>query len=389
MNNQFSVVFPSRDIQSVISCVESLLNNSTSVNEIVIVWNGIETFPNGLITQWSANNPNVDIINIQMSSGVYSMFNEGVRRATNNLVLLCNDDMYFSPEWDEYIDDALLTLSEAEFPVITFSLVEPGFVGVNEKNIKLDFGQTIETFKEKEFDKYASENKTEDGYNFQGGLGWFMPALFDRQFFLNLGGYPVEPEFPYPQDVVFFNHLEKLPNVKFIKMAQKVYHFQRLSQRPNDNPTSYNLNLCCGDDIRDGFLNVDKKDFDVSLANFPYENERFRHVLFHHALEHFRLEIGKNILKEIFRVLKPQGILDVAVPDMILAFEDYLVGFNAYPNCAPPIQRIYGLSTSEEQVHKCGFTTESLTELLKEVGFSTIYNNTTEIMDEISIRAIK
>lgn len=389
MNNQFSVVFPSKDIKNVISCVESLINNSTSINEIIIVWNGNENFPNGLITQWDANSPDIDIINIQMSSGVYSMFNEGVRKATNKYIILCNDDMVFSPEWDEYIEDALLTLSEIETPVITFSLVEPGFVDVNSKNIKLDFGKTIEEFQESKFDEYARENKTEDGYNLQGGLGWFMPVLFERQFFLNLGGYPVEPEFPYPQDVIFFNHLEKLPNVKFIKMAQKVYHFQRLSQRPKDNLQSYNLNLCCGDDIRDGFVNVDKKDFDVSLANFPYEDERFRHVLFHHALEHFRPEIGVKILKEIFRILKPQGILDVAVPDCLLACEDFILGYNKYPDCAPAIQRLYGLSTSEEQVHKWGFTGESLTDLLRETGFSTIYANTTNIVDEISIRAIK
>lgn len=153
------------------------------------------------------------------------------------------------------------------------------------------------------------------------------------------------------------------------------------------------LNLCSGGDSRQGYLNVDFKnsdyDLDLNIHNLPFENGVFEEIIFKHALEHFRPEIGERLLKEIHRVLSPNGFLDIYVPDFELACKDFLAGENTYLNCCPAINRIYGLSTSEEQVHKWGYTKESLIILLSSVGFKSIEDIVCDNYDEIGLRCYK
>jgi predicted SAM-dependent methyltransferase len=128
---------------------------------------------------------------------------------------------------------------------------------------------------------------------------------------------------------------------------------------------------------------------DLEKEQFPFTEEHFSEVLFNHALEHFRQQKGIEVLREILRVLKVDGFLEVGVPNLKLACEDFLTGFNSFDNIAPAIQRIYGLGVSEHQIHKFGYTEEMLYDALFEAGFKKIEVQKPLYADEIRMRAWK
>lgn len=89
------------------------------------------------------------------------------------------------------------------------------------------------------------------------------------------------------------------------------------------------LNIGCGNRFHKGWTNIDfisNSEFVIEhnlLNGIPYDNDVF-HVVYHsHVLEHFNKEQGKKLLKECFRVLKKDGIIRIAVPDLELIIKEY------------------------------------------------------------------
>jgi predicted SAM-dependent methyltransferase len=89
------------------------------------------------------------------------------------------------------------------------------------------------------------------------------------------------------------------------------------------DPAIRKLNLGCGFDKRDGWINADNFPecepdlmLDVEDADWPFEDGRFDHVLLKHVLEH----VGKDfadfarIMRNLYRILSPGGILEIHVP---------------------------------------------------------------------------
>lgn len=78
------------------------------------------------------------------------------------------------------------------------------------------------------------------------------------------------------------------------------------------------LNLGCGKDIREGYINIDRfpgngVDIVCDLNDgLPFKNEQFDMVYASHILEHV-IDIH-NVVQEIYRVMKPEGILEIKVP---------------------------------------------------------------------------
>lgn len=384
---KYSAIIVTNSIERMRFSCEYILAHSMNCCELTIVFDHPNKVDQEIIPQiidgWKKKYPiPIQVLDIyyEPNPDVYEMFNIGVRNSHEKFVLLINDDMYVPPSWD------YIRITDMDNPVITFDLVEPGYVDVNERNIKHDFGQTIETFDKVKFDEFAKTYPVNPVV--EEGLGWYMPVIFKRDYFLEMGGYPAQPPFPYPNDIIFFEKIAK--DVKFVRVHSPVYHFQRLSQRGME---SDKLNLCCGNDKLSGWLNVDfsnsDKNVDLSFGEIPLPSEKFSSVLFKHALEHFRFEIAQNLLSEIYRILRKGGNVDIHVPNLQLACEDYLRGYNQYPDCAPAIFRIYGKNDSEQQIHKWGYTFESLKLLLITAGFSRVEDTQKRANDEIAIRAWK
>ena len=82
------------------------------------------------------------------------------------------------------------------------------------------------------------------------------------------------------------------------------------------------LNLGCGSDIRDGYVNVDFRanhwaiqQIDLSVFPWPFDDSCASEILMLDFLEHFPYLDTKRILFECHRVLHHDGELVIQVPD--------------------------------------------------------------------------
>lgn len=97
-------------------------------------------------------------------------------------------------------------------------------------------------------------------------------------------------------------------------------HTYYLVQLHNVSNTSVHskLNLGCGTDIRSGWINVDKANLsgvdvvhDLEALPLPFADEQFELVCAKDVLEH--LDYAR-LLREIHRILKPGGLVEIQVP---------------------------------------------------------------------------
>lgn len=117
-----------------------------------------------------------------------------------------------------------------------------------------------------------------------------------------------------------------------------------------------------------------------------FENESVQGVFSSHNLEHLEDEEVALALRQFWRVLAPDGILFVMVPDFRLACEWVARGDGekviyvspAGPIC--PIDMIFGFRpwtvSNHWQRHRTGFSVESLRRKLNDAGFAQVHVQT-------------
>ena len=83
------------------------------------------------------------------------------------------------------------------------------------------------------------------------------------------------------------------------------------------------LNLGCGFDKREGWVNADgfkecEPDvlMDIETFPWPFQDDQFDHVLMKHVLEHVGATFAdfRSVMRELYRILKPGGVLEIHVP---------------------------------------------------------------------------
>jgi predicted SAM-dependent methyltransferase len=168
------------------------------------------------------------------------------------------------------------------------------------------------------------------------------------------------------------------------------------------------LNLGCGSQVVDGWVNVDyalgarltklplfrsvnrklrltKLDWDNRILvrdltkRFPWEDSSIDAIYTSHTLEHFSKEDGRAFLQECRRVLRQSGILRIVVPDLRFTVAEYIEGrlraddFIVELGTLPRDSR-GGLNNRLAPLfqfpHRCMYDTQRLLEILDEVGFA-------------------
>lgn len=149
------------------------------------------------------------------------------------------------------------------------------------------------------------------------------------------------------------------------------------------------LNLGCGDDLRPGYVNVDKfpQDDTVVAAEFPFlpfEDNYADEVILSHVLEHFGYADGVRLCQEIQRVLKPGGLAFIEVPDIQWCMAQFLgapepngytnpeYDYNTQHRWGLWAQAVWGDQHHDGLFHKWGYTAHRLLNLLNHVGFHPI-----------------
>jgi len=85
-----------------------------------------------------------------------------------------------------------------------------------------------------------------------------------------------------------------------------------------ENSKPLRLNLGCGNDIRDGYVNVDVHGgdrivrWDLNIKPWPWEESSVDEIIMHHVLEH--LPDTCSVMREMYRVCKSDAVVHIAVP---------------------------------------------------------------------------
>lgn len=165
------------------------------------------------------------------------------------------------------------------------------------------------------------------------------------------------------------------------------------------------LHLGAGNKIIPGYTNCDfrslpgiDKIFDLETFPYPFKDNSVSYILTMETLEHLSFVHMPKIFKELYRILEPNGMLSIQVPDIGKMCEYYVnkeicpcvphkvkndADFLPDPNCSlckgtAKINNIRwtmafcGAQKHPLDFHKMMFTKENMTDLLKSAGFDHI-----------------
>ena len=83
----------------------------------------------------------------------------------------------------------------------------------------------------------------------------------------------------------------------------------------------------------DGYINTDLDDFpgvdlvlDATSIPYPFDDEVLDEIYSSHMLEHIRFSFVTPMVKEWYRILKPQGRVVTEIPDMVETCKRFIEG---------------------------------------------------------------
>jgi len=144
------------------------------------------------------------------------------------------------------------------------------------------------------------------------------------------------------------------------------------------------LNLCCGDDVRLGYINIDVRrtmpnvlvlDIEKELLR-PFPDNSAEEIIARDCIEHISWRRVEDLLKDIYRVLKRGGRVYIQVPDLEAIARKVIMNpdfcFNELCGWKAISFWVYGAQDYPENTHKAGFTIPTLKKLLESIGFRVI-----------------
>lgn len=157
------------------------------------------------------------------------------------------------------------------------------------------------------------------------------------------------------------------------------------------------LHIGCGQNILEGFQNVDKYLHDPRITNWdilnlPLAENTVEMILAEHLAEHLTFAEEEIFFKETHRVLKPNGILKIEVPDIewvLRAFIEAKDEFKAFYKVGSVdhyfgnglgidnrwsllTTAIWGNQNGEGQFHKNGYTVKKFEAIKELIGFRSL-----------------
>ena len=150
----------------------------------------------------------------------------------------------------------------------------------------------------------------------------------------------------------------------------------------NDKKTVNRLNWGCGGHTLPGWINADiKADFGIDLPcdilkGLPLADDSIDFAVSIHALPELHFNDQIPALKELLRVLKPGGVLRLALPDLLKGVAAYRRGDRDYFLVPDEDAKSIGAKLITQLIwygySRTLFTHEFIAELLEKAGFSQI-----------------
>lgn len=123
--NKLSIIIPTHKCPDALElCLRSAIEGQVYNNEIIVVVDGFYDLNKDVLEKYKGK---IKIINFHMNVGLCKGTNFGVYNATNEIILIVNDDNVFPKEWDKLLldvfeDNMVLTPNQIE---PTFSMFPP------------------------------------------------------------------------------------------------------------------------------------------------------------------------------------------------------------------------------------------------------------------------
>jgi glycosyltransferase involved in cell wall biosynthesis len=216
-----SVIIPSyRNPKYLDLCLHSLISGQVNHNEIIVVVDGYVEENAEVMEKY----PTVSWLTFEENHGMQAAINYGAWNASNEKLLIINDDNVFPSEWDVRIEKQYEPNT-----ILTINQIEPTGPGMFNFPV-VDCGKTVDTFDMDKFETFElslfQEKETPDGNIF--------PFLINKRWFMAVGGFDTFYNSPHICDWDFFSKLELIPNLKRTRTHRvHVYHFGSVSTKKN------------------------------------------------------------------------------------------------------------------------------------------------------------
>ncbi len=217
-----SVIIPTYKEPEVLDlCLRSVIEGQHNNNEIIVVVDGFYDINKEVLEKYKDK---INILDLEENQGLCRATNLGVYNASNELILVVNDDNVFPVNWDIQLEKSYQPNS-----VITPNQIEPIPSMFRQFHIK-DLGRDPNKFDLEVFWKYEMEiheNKIEE-------TGSTLPFLINKNDYLRVGGWDESYPGAWVVDWEFFMKCE-MNGMKMLRTYScHFYHFVSVGTRTPD-----------------------------------------------------------------------------------------------------------------------------------------------------------
>ena len=208
-----SVIIPTyREPEVLDLCLKSCIEGQTSRNEIIVVVDGFYEENKEVLYKYQDN---ISVLDLKQNVGLARATNLGVYNASNDLILIVNDDNVFPIEWD--------TRLESQYQpgaVYAPNQIEP-IPSIFSQFIIQDLGRDPKTFDLAAFRAFEI-NKSKMVTDINGST---LPIFMSKQDYLKVGGWDESYPGGWVVDCEFFMkcNLNGIGSIRLYNIA--FYHF--------------------------------------------------------------------------------------------------------------------------------------------------------------------
>lgn len=213
-----SVIIPTYKSPDVLNlCLESAIKGQENQNEIIVVVDGYYDLNKEVLTKWKDS---IDILNLKTNVGLCKGTNLGVYNASNDKILIVNDDNVFPQKWDVNLNKVW-----EKGCVIAPNQIEPIPSIFSQFHIK-NLGRDPKTFDLNNYWEYSNSLSNLDKIEECGST---LPIFMSKIDYLRLGGWDENYNLGVVADWDFFLKCQ-LSGLKMKRtFGAHFYHFVSLT----------------------------------------------------------------------------------------------------------------------------------------------------------------
>lgn len=207
-------------------CLKSAIDNQVNKNQIIVAVDGFIEESQHILDKYKSD---IQILDLGQNQGMQTALNLAVYNATNEFLVIINDDNVLSKDWDKLI----LEKAQEGF-VFTINQIEPTGPGIFNFPVK-NLGKHPNEFQYEEFLKYELTLR-KDNLTLDGGI---FPFVISKKDYMIVGGFDTLYQSPFICDWDFFLKLD-LNGINFYRMNNlHFYHFGSAATKNGKEGTQF------------------------------------------------------------------------------------------------------------------------------------------------------